>query len=164
MRQVVFWLKTGDASLFRRDHFPVFIADTPGGHFYGLPALDERGVKVARHYGAEEVAGPEAVNPTVSREDEDAVRSFVRAYLPGADGPRGDASVCRYTLTPDRHFIIDQHPERANVALACGFSGHGFKFAPVVGEILADLVEKGRTDWPIALFRIGRFVGDVVQS
>ena len=59
-------------------------------------------------------------------------------------------------MTPDRHFVIDRHPEHPQVALAAGFSGHGFKFAPVVGEILADLVERGRTDWPIGLFRIDR--------
>ena len=76
--------------------------------------------------------------------------------MPDADGPRRRASVCIYTLTPDRHFILDVHPEHPNVALAAGFSGHGFKFAPVVGEILADLAENGKTAWPIEMFRITR--------
>jgi sarcosine oxidase len=84
------------------------------------------------------------------------VRAFVRNYLPAADGPRRDASVCLYTLSPDRHFVIDRHPEHPNVAVATGFSGHGFKFASVVGEILADLAETGRTDWPTELFRFER--------
>jgi glycine/D-amino acid oxidase-like deaminating enzyme len=61
-----------------------------------------------------------------------------------------------YTLTPDRHFLIDLHPDHSNVAVAGGFSGHGFKFSPVVGEILADLVETGRTGWPIDMFRFAR--------
>jgi sarcosine oxidase len=156
MRQVVFWLGAADESSFRRNRFPIFIADTPAGYFYGLPALDGRGLKVARHYGAEELGGPEAVDRTVSAADEEAVRNFVRAYLPGADGPCRGSSVCLYTLSPDRHFIIDWHPEAAQVVVAAGFSGHGFKFAPVVGEVLADLVEKGQTAWPIDLFRLGR--------
>jgi sarcosine oxidase len=156
MRQVVFWLGTQDESLFRRDRFPIFIAGMPGGYFYGLPALDERGVKIARHYGADEMAGPDGVQREVTPEDETPVRAFVRAHLPAVDGPRRDASVCLYTLTPDRHFLLDLHPESPRVVLAAGFSGHGFKFAPVVGEILADLTEHGRTSWPIELFRLGR--------
>jgi len=156
MRQVVQWLEPADAALFRRDRFPIFIADTPGGVFYGLPAVDRRGLKVAQHYGAPELPGPEAVQRTLSPADEQQVRGFISTYLPGSDGPCRAASVCLYTLTPDRHFIIDRHPDAAEVVLATGFSGHGFKFAPVVGEILADLVEIGQTAWPIELFRIAR--------
>jgi sarcosine oxidase len=62
-----------------------------------------------------------------------------------------------YTLTPDRHFVIDMHPRHPNVAVAAGFSGHGFKFASVVGEVLADLVDSGRTQLPIEMFRATRF-------
>jgi sarcosine oxidase len=163
MRQVVLWFGTRDDSLFRRDRFPTFIAETPEGYFYGLPMLDAGGLKVARHYGAPEVRDPAEVARSVTPADEEAVRDFLRAHLPAADGPRRRASVCLYTLTPDRHFLIDVHPEHANVVLAAGFSGHGFKFAPVVGEVLADLAEKGRTDWPIGLFRIGRFAPGVAS-
>ncbi len=85
------------------------------------------------------------------------MRAFVQRYLPEADGPRRRASVCLYTLTPDRHFVIDRHPDQAGVVLACGFSGHGYKFAPVVGEVLADLAEEGRTRWPVEMFRLSRF-------
>jgi sarcosine oxidase len=159
MRQVVVWLGSSDESLFRRDRFPIFLTDTEEGTFYGLPAIDGRGVKIARHYGAEELPGPETVDRTISAGDEEAVRAFARAHLPAADGPCNSASVCLYTLSPDRHFVIDQHPESARVVFAAGFSGHGFKFAPVVGEVLADLAERGRTDWPIGLFRLGRLAG-----
>jgi sarcosine oxidase len=157
MRQVPLWFEPADPAAFRRDVFPVFIADTPGGYFYGLPMTDAAGVKVARHYGAPELPGPEGFSREAGAADEAPVRAFLRAYLPGADGPRRRASVCLYTLTPDRHFVIDRHPRHDNVVLACGFSGHGFKFAPVVGEILADLAESGRTPWPIDLFRLARF-------
>ena len=83
--------------------------------------------------------------------------SGTQAHLPDADGPCNRRSVCIYTLTPDRHFILDVHPEHPNVAVAAGFSGHGFKFAPVVGEVMADLVETGRTAHPISRFRLTRF-------
>jgi sarcosine oxidase len=157
MRQVVFWLRPSEPALFRRDRFPIFIADTPGGYFYGLPALDPSGVKVARHYGSSELASPEGVDREIHDSDEAPVRGFVREYLPAADGPRGDASTCIYTLTPDRHFVIGAHPSAAGVYLAAGFSGHGFKFAPVVGEILADLATVGRTAFSISLFAPGRW-------
>jgi sarcosine oxidase len=156
MRQVMLWFAPPDPAPFRRDVFPIFLVDVPGGPFYGLPAIDPAGMKVARHYGAPTVTSPDEVSREVTDEDEQAVRAFLRKHIPGADGPRARGSVCIYTLTPDHHFLIDHHPEHAHVALAAGFSGHGFKFAPVVGEILADLVEKGETDLPAGMFRLGR--------
>jgi sarcosine oxidase len=157
MRQVMFWFGTRDDIAFQRDRFPIYIADTPEGAFYGLPALDADGVKTARHYGAPELGDPSEIERTVSADDEETVRRFLRDHLPDADWPVRKASVCIYTLTPDRHFLIDVHPEHPQVAFAAGFSGHGFKFASVVGEILADLVENGRTDQPIEMFRLARF-------
>jgi sarcosine oxidase len=157
MRQVPMWFGTRDDAAFRRDVFPLYIADTPEGYFYGFPVLDDNGAKVAQHYGAPEPAGPESIDRTVTAHDEEPLRAFLRAHLPAVDGPRRRAAACVYTLTPDRHFLIDLHPDCANVAVAAGFSGHGFKFASVVGEILADLAGEGRTKLPIALFRAGRF-------
>ena len=154
MRQVVFWL--GGGLSFQRDVFPIFIADTDDGAFYGLPALNADGLKVARHYGAPERREPSEIVRTVSEEDEAPVRRFVCAHLPAADGPVRRAATCIYTLTADRHFLIDVHPEHPQVVFAAGFSGHGFKFASVVGEILADLAESGRTDQPIEMFRLAR--------
>ena len=112
---------------------------------------------MAQHYGAPEVQSPAAVERDVSGADEAPILRFLREHLPGIDGPRRSASVCLYTLTPDRHFVIDLHPEHPQVVVAAGFSGHGFKFAPVVGEVLADLAEHGSTQWPIDLFRMKRF-------
>jgi sarcosine oxidase len=122
-----------------------------------LPALNADGLKCARHYGAPELQRPEEIDRTVTATDEAAVRAFLRDHLPDADGPLRRASVCIYTLTPDRHFLIDVHPQHPQVVFAAGFSGHGFKFAPVVGEILADLAETGRTEHPVGMFRLGRF-------
>ena len=121
-----------------------------------MPAIDRRGVKVARHYGAPELASPDAIGWDVTPADIEPVSMFLAAHLPTAGRPSA-AEVCLYTLTPDRHFVIDVHPAHPNVAVACGFSGHGFKFAPTVGEVLADLTLTGRTEHPIGLFRAGRF-------
>ena len=156
MRQVVFWLGGADDGPFQKEAFPIFIAETPEGAYYGLPALNADGIKVARHYGAPELREPTDISRTISGEDEAPVRQFVRAHLPAADGPVRRASTCIYTLTTDRHFLIDIHPEHPQVVFAAGFSGHGFKFSSVVGEILADLAESGRTPHPIEMFRLAR--------
>jgi sarcosine oxidase len=158
MRQVLMWFGTRDDSQFRRDVFPTFLMETPHGVWYAVPVINAaEGIKTAEHYGAPELRGPEEIDRTVRSEDEKRRRIFIREYLPSADGPVRRSAVCIYTLTPDRHFLIDLHPDHPNVALAAGFSGHGFKFASVVGEILADLADAGRTDLPIDLFRFDRF-------
>jgi len=158
MRQVMIWIDvSANPYSFRRDHFPIFIAETPGGAFYGLPAIDEYGLKIARHYGAPELASPDEVNWEATTEDVPAVRAFLDRHVIGAGGGVTNGQVCMYTLTPDRHFVIDRHPRHPQVSVACGFSGHGFKFSPVVGEILADLAERGETSHSIEMFRAARF-------
>jgi sarcosine oxidase len=159
MRQVPLWFEPHDPAHFRRDVFPVYIAETTLGYFYGLPAIDPNGAKVAEHYGAPELPDVDGIYRDVTAADEERVRSFLRQHIPGLDGPCRRGSVCTYTLSPDRHFVIDTAPGSAAVAFACGFSGHGFKFAPAVAEVLADLAQKGRTELPIGLFRVGRFAG-----
>jgi sarcosine oxidase len=156
MRQTMLWFGTADDSRFRRDVFPIFLADVPGGPFYGLPVIDGRGLKVARHYSAPELNDPDEIQREVRPEDEPPVRQFLNAYMPEVNGPLRFAQTCIYTLSPDRHFIMDRHPEHSNVAVATGFSGHGFKFASVVGEVMADLAESGRTSWPIDMFTFAR--------
>jgi len=86
-------------------------------------------------------------------DDLQPVQNFARAILKRLEPDPIRFSICLYTLTPDRHFVIDRHPDSPNVAFACGFSGHGFKFAPVIGEALADLVTAGQTDLPIAFLK-----------
>ncbi len=157
MRQVPLWFEPQQASAFRRDVFPIFIAETSAGYFYGLPAIDSSGAKIAEHYGAPELAEVADVNRAVTAADEERVRGFLRSHLPGLNGPCRRSSVCLYTLTPDRHFILDLAPNESAVAMACGFSGHGFKFAPAVAEVLADFVQMGRTDLPVSLFGAKRF-------
>lgn len=161
MRQVPMWFQPSDPTPFRRDNFPIFIADLPNGAFYGLPMIESRGIKVAMHYGGDELSHPDQVQREITSEDERPVRDFLKTHLPLANGPRMDASVCLYTLTPDRHFIIDRHSQYSQIAIAAGFSGHGFKFAPVVGEMLADLVTSNSASGQIELFTMQRFIPNI---
>ena len=93
----------------------------------------------------------------MSEQEAADVADLVRPLLPSLPETFLRAITCLYTTTPDHDFVIGVHPEHANVAIACGFSGHGFKFVPVVGEILADLALEGRTRHPIGLFDPTRF-------
>jgi sarcosine oxidase len=156
LRKLIFWFGTSNPVALRREVFPIYMAETPAGFYYGFPVIDERGHKAARHDGGAPT-DPATLDRTVTREDADECRAFLREHLPAVDGPLRAGQVCMYTVTPDRHFIIDRHPDYPQVLIAAGFSGHGFKFAPVVGEILADLADKGSTHWPISMFGIGRF-------
>jgi sarcosine oxidase len=128
--------------------------------FYGLPALDVPGVKVCMHHGGE-VTRAEGLDRALRGADEAEVRRFVEAHLPVADGPLLGARVCMYTNTPDGHFVVGGHPhEPSRITLACGFSGHGFKLAPTIGEMVAARILDG-VPTP-ALFDPARFAAGAV--
>jgi sarcosine oxidase len=135
---------------------PIWLFETGAGTFYGFPHDPELGLKVSQHHTGETV-DPETVLRTVGPADLDRVQGFVRDHLPGADGPLRSSRVCLYTNTPDDEFVIDRHPGARGVAFASACSGHGFKFAPLVGAILADLAADGTTAWDIGRFRADRF-------
>jgi sarcosine oxidase len=158
-RQVTSWHATVDDSLFHQDRFPVYRAQVPEGIFYGFPVIDGNGHKVARSDSGTDISGPAALDRVLSPDDEAKCRPFLDRYLPAVTGPVRSSSVCMYTMTPDKQFILDRHPRHPNVVIASGFSGHGFKFASVVGEIMADLATEGRTSLPIDIFKIDRFAG-----
>ena len=107
------------------------------------------------HWGT--FVDPDTVDRVVGQADVERVRTSSGARCRRADGPLANAQVCLYTNTPDEDFVIDRHPAAPGVAFASACSGHGFKFAPLVGEILADLVTTGATSWPIEAFRANRF-------
>lgn len=137
---------------------PGFIFDLDDDFYYGFPQIDGRTVKFAGHHGFETMREPEekdAVAPSVRRIEK--LRAFLRACLPEARPELERTAHCIYTMTPDEDFVIDLHPAHPEIALAAGFSGHGFKFAPVVGEILAELACEGRTRHPIGFLRAERF-------
>jgi sarcosine oxidase len=155
-RQTVAWFAPRRADLFAPGRFPIFIWERPEGFFYGFPIVGRPGVKVARPGGGAAVT-PETVDREFHAADEAPLRRFLERCLPEAAGELLGGSVCLYTNTPDGDFVIDLHPGAPQIALAAGFSGHGFKFAPVVGAILADLALAGRTAHPIGRFRAARF-------
>jgi sarcosine oxidase len=138
------------------DRLPVWVMMEEGTAFYGVPHNPELGLKVSiHHWGVD--ADPDVVDRVVRPDDVERVRVFLRRRMPAADGPLANATVCLYTNTPDETFVIDRHPVAPGVAFASACSGHGFKFAPLIGEILADLVTDGRTAWDIDAFRADRF-------
>jgi sarcosine oxidase len=157
-RQVVGWLAPAPhlRASFAVERFPVFLLQNPDGIFYGFPG-DANGVKVAKHHHLDEAVDPDHYDHTVSAADEAIIRNGLRAHLPDAGGRLLAAQTCLYTMTPDGDFIIDRLPGCPQVIVASPCSGHGFKFAPVVGEILADLAATGSTDYDIARFSLARF-------
>jgi sarcosine oxidase len=163
LRKVLLWFSAPDPASLRRDVFPIYMAETPAGFYYGFPVIDDLGHKVGRHDGGT-AADPTTLDRNVTDADAADCAAFLRAHLPAASGPRREGKVCMYTVTPDRHFLMDCHPRLPQVIVAAGFSGHGFKFAPVVGEVLADLAENGRTDLPVGMFRIGRPAIDRISA
>ena len=137
---------------------PVWILETEGdGSFYGFPYDPGVGLKVARHH-SEVLVSVDDVDRMLTAADEARVRAFTGAHMPAAGGRLTDSAICLYTNTPDGDFILDTHPAAPGVAFASACSGHGFKFAPVIGDALADLALTGRSPLPIDHFRAARFV------
>jgi sarcosine oxidase len=160
-RQIQYWFApSGGAAAVRGGPPPIeFWEGENGRQFYGFPSHDDAGsVKVAFFRGGR-TCTPETIDRTVHPEEVDEISAFVGRKMPSLPGTFLRAATCMYTNSPDEHFVISRHPTRDRVVVACGFSGHGFKFVPVVGEILADLVVDGSTGYPIALFDPARFAG-----
>ena len=118
-----------------------FFFDLPHGQFYGFPAMGGR-LKVAEHSGGEVVCDPLVASRAPDSVDSKRIEAFLHEHLPGVVGERLEHQTCFYTRTPDEHFIVDRYPGCNNVAFAAGLSGHGFKFAAVLGEILVDLADE----------------------
>ena len=162
-RQVLAWFRPHRPEWFQPGAAPIFVF-APGA-FYGFPEIGGAGVKIAYHEKGDTLpAFPVQVPPVAEADLASLVRDIAR-FVPGLldpDRPPLDqmlaAKTCLYTITPDGHFIIDRHPHYEQVLFGAGFSGHGFKFAPVMGEVLADLALEGKTDRPIDFLRLeGRF-------
>ena len=157
VKKHMYWF-ANESSRYRHQS-PVFFYETPQGYFYGFPQLDARGIKVADHRGGERVADPGRLDATIDRDDQRRIEKFLCDHLPDISPQVTDHQVCMYTRSPDEHFIIDRHPHLPQVVLAAGFSGHGYKFAPVVGRAVADIVTEGKSPLPIDFFALKRFAG-----
>ncbi len=157
-RKVLFWYDSPEIANYKLDGFPNFYVELDFGSFYGFPAVNEMGLKIGEH----EIPGisslPDEVRRTLQPSDEPVILQFIEKVFPRFQPVRTNFTVCMYTITPDFNFILDVHPEYENVIIGAGFSGHGFKFAPVIGEILADLAIDGSTSHPIEFLRVNRLL------
>lgn len=137
-RQTLFWFDTPAPELFGLGTFPVFLLEyTPGRYLYGFPD-DGSGFKVAIHAPGETLDPDTLASQTVTDAEIADMQALLMEYLPQAVGPVVKTAVCMYTNTPDHHFLIDTHPQHQDLLLVSPCSGHGYKFAAVVGEIVAD--------------------------
>jgi len=165
-RQFVAWIKTKNDEQFELNKFPCWMVgdDEKNGCYYGFPLLDTKkfgepaGLKLAHHF-PKEVTDPDKVDRQATENDIENLKYCLDKYLPGVFDSILHTKICLYANSPDENFIIDRLPGyEENVSIACGFSGHGFKFSSVVGEILADLAINGKTDHPIKFLNANRFV------
>ena len=158
-RQVMGWFRPADPAPFSAGALPVVLGEFEEGVYYGSPVFGVPGFKIGRFHHLGEATTADELDRECREEDESVLRAALVRYFPGADGPALSLRACLFTNTPDEHFIIDRLPASPNVVVAAGFSGHGFKFCSVVGEILADLVASGETEHKISRFRLDRFAG-----
>ncbi len=156
-RQVLAWLQPTRPEYFRLGAFPVFNIEVEEGRYYGFPSFLIPGFKFGRYHHRGEQVDPDAMNREPEPADEKLLRDFARRYFPDGAGATLMLKTCLFTNSPDRHFILDHHPAHPEVAVAAGFSGHGYKFCSVVGEVMADLVAAGRARHDIEFFRLRRF-------
>ena len=157
-RQVLAWLQPHRPELYAPSRFPVFNLQVDEGRYYGLPIYDVPGFKFGRYHHREETAGPiDQLAREPDAADEALLRSFGERYFPHGSGATLALRACLFTNTADEHFIVDHHPDHANVVLASPCSGHGYKFCSVIGEILADLATGGGgTRHDIGFLRLAR--------
>lgn len=156
-RKVVGWFDA-DETLYSDATLPSFFVEDGDRMFYGFPSLDGAGLKVGR------TDGGQAIDPNLHTQDfgryetdEGDLRHFLATYMPKANGDLKQGKTCLYTMSDDHDFIVDVHPEHPNVLIACGFSGHGFKFGSVMGEVLSQLTLDGQTPFDLSGFRLDRF-------
>jgi sarcosine oxidase len=163
-RQVLAWFAPLEPALFAPQRFPVFNLMVPEGRYYGFPVYEVPGFKIGLYHHLEEQVDPDAFDREAGPIDEAPLRDVVSRYFPAANGSTLALRTCMFTNTPDEHFILDALPECPQVIVASPCSGHGFKFASVIGEILADLAQRGETRHEIGWLRLDRFAARVATA
>jgi sarcosine oxidase len=156
-RQMLGWFDISSPRHFAPDRFPVFVLEAEEGTYYGFPEYGVPGFKIGKYHHRFERAHPDTMDRGCHPADEAALRLATARYFPEANGALRSSAACLFTNTPDEHFIIDRAPASPQLLLVSPCSGHGFKFASVIGEICADLVQRGTTDHDIGLFSLARF-------
>jgi monomeric sarcosine oxidase len=157
LRKTLHWFATSDKSYDADSGFPAFLVETGHRYFYGFPVTDHLGLKVAEHSGGDVVDDPSVVERQEHPSDRAPLREFVENWLPRVTQHQTAFATCLYTMSPDEHFIVGEHPTERGVYFIAGLSGHGFKFASVMGEVLADLALNGWTSHPIEFLSPLRF-------
>jgi sarcosine oxidase len=157
VRQAIGWFTTRRPELFRQDAFPVFILSVDEGTFYGFPLYEHPGFKLGGPHFGREPMDPREDDRTPSPRQVSLIRECLKRYIPDAAGEPLTLKGCVYSVTPDEDFIIDSVPGAPQAVFASCCSGHGFKFASAIGEILADLSTTGRPAFDLTPFSLARF-------
>lgn len=153
-RKGVFWFNTK----LTFASAPCYLYELPQGVFYGFPEIGGR-LKVAEHSGGTRIENPLLIDPAIDPHEAERVMGFLDQYVPGVTDGLAEHQTCLYTMSPDEHFIVDRHPTEPNIVFAAGLSGHGFKFTPVLGKALAEMVLLGGTELPVGFLGLNRFGG-----
>ena len=160
-RQVIGWVTPKNPSIADASRMPAFFMERANGDpLYGIPMASDQdaphGIKIGVH-GNGLACDPDAMDRVVRAEERSELQTMLARVAPGVQGSITDSAVCIYSNTPDGNFVIDRLDGFRRVTVAGGFCGHGFKFAPVVGEVLADLALEGATTLPVEFLRRNRF-------
>ncbi|MFH7565685.1 MULTISPECIES: N-methyl-L-tryptophan oxidase [Oceanimonas] len=156
VRKTFAWYRAG-VGRYGPAAFPGFSADLADAIYYGFPALNGEGLKIGRHDAGQPLAPGEPLAPFgFFEEDRAELDAFVRTYLPEV-GECLEGKVCHYIRTPDEHFLLDRHPEFERVFYASACSGHGFKFAGVLGEVFSHWMLDGEPSFDLSPFALSRF-------
>ena len=168
-RKVIAWFDPLAPELFAEGRLPVFTF--PENAIYGFPSVPGLGVKMAEHEGGSFLPDADSAVLPPGPADLDPIAAIAAKYMPKLAGRYPAArsrllrsATCLYTMTPDEDFIVDHHPNFSNVVFAAGFSGHGFKFAPLIAVALADLVQQGKTSLPIGFLSMRRLSTEIVSQ
>ena len=160
LRKHLYWFQPAGHGFREKDGFPCFFHETDNGFFYGFPCFNGTGVKIARHSGGQPIEAPDqdsANENTLDDQDRQLVIDYANEYLPGLGSSLVTSAHCYYTSTPDEHFVIDRLPDHQNVTIVAGLSGHGFKFASVLGELASQMALGREPAFDISPFAITRF-------
>ncbi|GGP09322.1 N-methyl-L-tryptophan oxidase [Oceanobacillus neutriphilus] len=157
VRKTFSWFKAGEETNYEEGVFPGWGHIDEDSTYYGFPSIDGTGLKIGRHDGGNPIDNPGELEPFGTfPEDEQETLSFAHKYF-SEDIERKEGRVCTYTNTPDEDFIIDYLPGYENIIVACGFSGHGFKFSSGIGESLTKMLMDKKTVVSLESFRLNRF-------
>ncbi len=157
-RGCVGWFTGDKPEYFQVGTMPICIIDDETGSFYGFPEFGARlGFKIGTNIHLKEYGKNDELRRGFDQTDEERLRHYTKKYMNKGNGVLTTASDCVWTLTPDEHFILDVHPNYPNISIAAGFSGYGFKFCPVIGEIMADIALGKQPSFDLNLHKLSRF-------